>query len=414
MKEGEPISFEQLLVKLKVTENEYRLAVRSSLNAPTVFLKRKPNELRINNYNPACLEAWRANMDIQFVLDVYACAMYIVSYISKAQKGMSELLRQACDEARKGNSSIKQQVRDIGNKFLNSVEISAQEAVYIVLQLPMKKSSRQVIFINTTPPNERVQLLKPINDIQEMEDDCEDVYTNGLLQRYAKRPLSLEHLTLADWAAWYDSGGKPYIKKSVIKDADNLPLETADSDENDDDLFDSNAINSKKRSKARIIRSVWYNREKNPEKHYRELIMLFTSWRNEDTDLLANFSFYQERFLNVKDSIDEQMKLYAVCSENLDKIQENLNGIDADNDNFDSIAPYTQNIEYQDEAEGIQDLHPDLNESYDLSEDVGIPSAVESTEPLILNELQDQEYRQLVQTLNQKQKEFFLSYLTSC
>ena len=205
-----------------------------------------------------------------------------------------------------------------------------------------------------------------------------------------------------------------HIKKSVIKDADNLPLETADSDENDDDLFDSNAINNKKRSKARIIRSVWYNHEKNPEKHYRELIMPFTLWRNEDTDLLANFSFYQERFLNVKDSIDEQMKLYAVCSENLDKIPENLNGIDADNDNFDSIAPYTQNIEYQDEAEGIQDLHPDLNESYDLSEDVGIPSAVENTEPLIVNELQDQEYRQLVQTLNQKQKEFFLSYLTSC
>ena len=89
----------------------------SSLNAPTVFLKRKPNELRINNYNPACLKAWRANMDIQFVLDVYACAMYIVSYISKAQKGMRELLWQACAEARKGNSSIKQQVRDIGNKF---------------------------------------------------------------------------------------------------------------------------------------------------------------------------------------------------------------------------------------------------------------------------------------------------------
>lgn len=130
------------------------------------FLKRNPNELRINNYNPACLEAWRANMDIQFVLDVYSCAMYIVSYISKAQKGMSELLRQACTEARKGISSIKQQVRD---KFLNSVKISALEAVYIVLQLPMKKSSRQVVFINTAPPDERVQLLKPVNDIKEME-----------------------------------------------------------------------------------------------------------------------------------------------------------------------------------------------------------------------------------------------------
>ena len=86
------MTFEELLLKLKVTGNDYRLAVRSSLNAPTVFLKRKPNKLRINNYNPACPKTWRANMDIQFVLDVYACAMYIVSYISKAQKGMGELL----------------------------------------------------------------------------------------------------------------------------------------------------------------------------------------------------------------------------------------------------------------------------------------------------------------------------------
>ncbi len=69
-------------------------------------------------------------MDIQFVLDAYACAMYIVSYISKAQKGMSELLCKACAEAREGNANIKQQVHDIGNKFFNSVEISAQEAVH--------------------------------------------------------------------------------------------------------------------------------------------------------------------------------------------------------------------------------------------------------------------------------------------
>ena len=79
-------------------------------------------------------------MDIQFVLDVYACAMYIVSYISKGQKRMSELLRKACAKVKEGNTSIKQQVRDIGNKFLNSVEICAQEAVYLILQLPMQMS----------------------------------------------------------------------------------------------------------------------------------------------------------------------------------------------------------------------------------------------------------------------------------
>lgn len=41
----------------------------------------------------------------------------------------------------------------------------------------------------------------------------------------------------------------------------------------------------KKRTKARVIRSVWFNKEVEPEKHNCELIMLFTPWRNEETDL---------------------------------------------------------------------------------------------------------------------------------
>ena len=96
-------------------------------------------------------------MDIQFVLDVYACAVYIVSYISKAQEGMSDLLRTACEEAKRGNSRIKQQVRDIGNRFLNNVDISAQEAVYIVLQLPilqMPKICRLLIGLHGMTPLE--------------------------------------------------------------------------------------------------------------------------------------------------------------------------------------------------------------------------------------------------------------------
>ena len=72
MKDGEDITFDQLWINLKLTEQNYLLAIRSTLKTPTIFLKRKQNELRINNYNPACLSAWRANMDIQFVLDVYA------------------------------------------------------------------------------------------------------------------------------------------------------------------------------------------------------------------------------------------------------------------------------------------------------------------------------------------------------
>ena len=61
---------------------------------------------------------------------------------------MSKLLRKACEEAKEGNKDIVNKVRHIGNKFLNAVEISAQEAVYLVLQMPLRRSSREFQFIN--------------------------------------------------------------------------------------------------------------------------------------------------------------------------------------------------------------------------------------------------------------------------
>jgi hypothetical protein len=40
-----------------------------------VFLQRKPYEVRVNPYMKVVLPAWKANHDLQFVLDPYACAM---------------------------------------------------------------------------------------------------------------------------------------------------------------------------------------------------------------------------------------------------------------------------------------------------------------------------------------------------
>ena len=141
-------------------------------------------------------------------------------------------------EAKEGNLSIKQQVRDIGNKFLNSVEISAQEAVYIILQLPMRRSSREVVFINTDSPYERVRLLKSIDHIQQLEDDSEDIESGGLIKRYTHRPPYLENVTLADWAAWYDNREPSSVRlqKFVKTDSDGLPIEIFDGDNRDDDV----------------------------------------------------------------------------------------------------------------------------------------------------------------------------------
>ena len=75
-----------------------------------------------------CLEIWRANHDIQPSLSPYAMIQYMVSYVTKTQKGMSVIMDRACREARQRNMDIKAFVRCMGNAFLNGVETSAQEA----------------------------------------------------------------------------------------------------------------------------------------------------------------------------------------------------------------------------------------------------------------------------------------------
>ena len=62
------------------------------MKAPKVFLKRKTKDMRINLLNGGILCAWKANLDIQIVLEPYGCASYIVGYISKSQRGMSAQL----------------------------------------------------------------------------------------------------------------------------------------------------------------------------------------------------------------------------------------------------------------------------------------------------------------------------------
>ena len=83
---------------------------------------------------------------------------------------------------------------------------------------------------------------------------------------------------------------------------------------------------------------------------------------------------------------------YAICSEDLTEIELHLQNADCYEDRFNLIALNAQNIEFQDEAEGTEDLHPDFSENYDLSDDLGIPSAALNNEPLILNELPDDDY----------------------
>ena len=172
-------------------------------------------------------------------------------------------------------------------------------------------------------------------------------------------------------------------------------METADDEENDE-LPDcaNEAVQNTKQSKPKQClnpRIVWFNVKSH---HHHELIMFFTSWWNEETDILGNSSSYQECFLLLKNKIDKQTGQYAISREDLNEIEEQLHKTDHTDDQFDSIAPNTQNVELQDKAFSNEDLHLDFNENYVMSGDLGIPSTSFNNEPLmhVLNELPGDDY----------------------
>jgi len=74
-------------------------------------------------------------MDVQAVLNVYACIMYIVAYVTKDEREMGEVLLSAKKEY--SDQDIRTQMKKIGSVFLTHREVSAQEAVFRPLGLTM-------------------------------------------------------------------------------------------------------------------------------------------------------------------------------------------------------------------------------------------------------------------------------------
>ena len=92
------VSLDYILHIAHVTLDDYTKALSISRSGQSIILKRHPSERYVNYYSPSILKAWKANIDIQYVINAYACVMYIASYVLKAEKGMGELLRQAAKE----------------------------------------------------------------------------------------------------------------------------------------------------------------------------------------------------------------------------------------------------------------------------------------------------------------------------
>ena len=291
------ITLQEVLDTAHVTLDDYTKSLSISKCGRSVILKRKPSEQSVNYYSPAVLKAWEANMDIQYVINAYACVMFIASYVLKAEKGKGELLKQAAREMEQGNT--RQQLNKLGSVFLTNREVSAQETVYRVLSIPLQRCTRSVVFINTDNKESRDALLLPFSQLQKLDDDNEDVYCKNIIDRYAARPKHCEDMCLAQFATnyMYSKGNGNSVggdDSEFVEELDgNVPDDT-------DDMPDTNVIKlqnglgqMKKIKRKAVIQWHNFNIEKEPEKHFRSHIMLFLPWRIEEK-LQGNYMSYED------------------------------------------------------------------------------------------------------------------------
>ena len=404
------ISIEDFLQNLSLTHDEYITALRSCLKRPTVFLQRNMNELRINAHNETVLYLWKANMDLQYILDPYACVVYVVSYIGKAQRGMSKLLKDALLHYKAGDSTIKERLRGIANKFQNCSEVSAQEVSYHLLSLPLSKCSRANVYINTGPADKRVRILKSKPILQGMPHDSEAILQPGLIEHYIQRPDQLENVCLAEFAAMYDFQSNTKILKI------NPEFEDGNSDQEDIPLLDNPSLFPLKdsgymrlRRKPKVIRFRRYNIIQDEVNFYREQLMLYLPWRNEYIES-DNIDFRCVYETNI-DLIKQNRSCYESSDQaSIDEAINVLEDVDPDQLNFDGVAieetMQNEGIEVVEDSDFLMDNPGDHIWNVDATTNSSVGGFFN-----VPNRMSEDDYLMMCRRLNLIQRRIFLHTL---
>ena len=86
----------------------------------------------------------------------------------------------------------------------------------------MKSMSRAVVFVDTYAKKDRISVLKDSATIQELDDSDSNVFCKSLLDRYEHRPLELQNMCLAEFAANFTTDYK--AGDEDISQSDVLPF----------------------------------------------------------------------------------------------------------------------------------------------------------------------------------------------
>ncbi|XP_072046834.1 uncharacterized protein [Amphiura filiformis] len=245
--EATDAEFNQILQNAGVTQSEFEEYLALVTKKNTMYLKRRVQDQWVNNYNPHLIRCWNGNMDIQYVLDPYAAAMYMLSYITKSEREMGDLLKRAQKEAAEGNDDAVSELRKLGTVYLQHREISVMGAIYLVCSMPLKKSTRNIIFLQTDMNGQKLSL--PLNQLQENAGKSEQVWMTSQIEKYIGRPKTAKYNNMC-MATFFSSHYQVSSKSDNINANEETDDETDSDESSDEEETHSEAMNQDKADKC--------------------------------------------------------------------------------------------------------------------------------------------------------------------
>jgi len=278
--------------------NEYHNMIRSTLKGLQIFFKRDISQIRTNTFNPWIARTLNSNMDLQFIINEYSCASYVLDCINKSNRGISNLHRELLKLSGHNPELTSEQIlKKLRSKILNIVEMSAQEASWFILMMKMSNSSRSTVFIPTCWPFERQKAVKRRVELGRLEAESTDLWQKSIMESYESRPDSLSSICLADYVSLHHKSSYPVDPEATLS--------------GDDDYDQMPQSYCSPRRMARVIRYRNYSPE-DKENFKREMVLLYFPFRSGLKDILDGKKFlliYNEQF----DTILSKRSEYERC-----------------------------------------------------------------------------------------------------
>ena len=292
-------TIEEILEKEHLSEERYLECLKvSSYHGTSIIIKRNVSDMLTNNYNMDCISVWKANMDLQFCAEAYACIMYILSYVMKSERGMSETLKQVAKEFK--DKAVEEQMKKCISAFANKREVLIHESGMRVMSQWLFKKTRTVEFVNNAPKQERTRMPKPLHVLNEMDEEDEDVFMRSIHDRYKACPDELEDICLADFATKYSSAADSAEGKNVI-------------------TLKNNVGKMRLQQKEAVLRTHRYS--ENCYQYFHSRLLPFMPWRSED-ELINGYSTYEEPYNEKKVNIELNAKMFNMDRNDIDEALE--------------------------------------------------------------------------------------------